>query len=205
MDFRALGPDAAAITLLLAHGAGAGMDSRFLADVAAGLAAEGVRTVRFEFPYMQARSAGLRKPPDPAPRLLQCFRDAAAHWQDGRPLALGGKSLGGRMATMLADEIGAAAVVVFGYPFHPPDQPTRLRTAHLAELRTPTLILQGERDPFGTRAEVGGYRLSPAVRIHWLPDGDHSLEPRKASGRTAAANHAEAIAAAAEFLRAHAR
>jgi hypothetical protein len=137
--------------------------------------------------------------------LLQCFRDAAAHWQDGRPLALGGKSLGGRMATMLADEIGAAAVVVFGYPFHPPDQPTRLRTAHLAELRTPTLILQGERDPFGTRAEVGGYRLSPAVRIHWLPDGDHSLEPRKASGRTAAANHAEAIAAAAEFLRAHAR
>jgi predicted alpha/beta-hydrolase family hydrolase len=104
------------------------------------------------------------------------------------------------MATMLADELGVRGVVVFGYPFHPPAQPARLRTAHLQALRTPCLCLQGERDPFGTRDEVAGFRLSPAVAIHWLPDGDHSLAPRKASGRTAAQNLDEAIAAAAAFV-----
>lgn len=205
MDFRSDGPEDAAITLLLAHGAGAGMDSEFLCLVATGLAGHGVRTIRFEFPYMQARRSGVRKGPDPAPRLLQCFRDVVAHWRDRGPLALGGKSMGGRIATMVADELQARAVVVFGYPFHPPDQPGRLRTAHLAELRTPTLILQGERDAFGTRDEVNGYRLSPRIRVDWIADGDHSLAPRKSSGRTEDQNVSEAIAAAAAFLLAHAR
>jgi predicted alpha/beta-hydrolase family hydrolase len=203
VDFLSDGPEDAAITLLLAHGAGAGMDSEFLRDVAQGLAGHGVRTIRFEFPYMQARRSGVRKGPDPAPRLLQCFREVAANWRRG-PLALGGKSMGGRMATMVADELQARAVVVFGYPFHPPDQPARLRTAHLAELRTPTLILQGERDEFGTRDEVDGYRLSPQVRVDWIADGDHSLAPRKSSGRTAEQNVTGAIAAAGAFLLAHA-
>src|SRR5690242_13114135 len=113
MEFRVDGSETAAVTLLLAHGAGAGMDSPFLAEVAAGLAAHGVRTVRFEFPYMQARRHGRRPPPDPAPKLLQCFREAASAWREGGALALGGKSLGGRMATMVADELAAKAVVVF--------------------------------------------------------------------------------------------
>jgi hypothetical protein len=92
------------------------------------------------------------------------------------------------------------AAVALGYPFHPPGKPEQLRTAHLAELRTPCLICQGERDPFGTREEVAGYSLSPAVRLHWAPDGDHHLAPRKVSGRTAAQNRAAAIAAVAGLL-----
>jgi predicted alpha/beta-hydrolase family hydrolase len=88
--------------------------------------------------------------------------------------------------------------VVFGYPFHPPDQPTRLRTAHLQNLRTPTLIVQGERDPFGTRAEVEGYQLAEAIALHWVEGGDHSLAKRQSAGRAQVL--ADAIAAAAAFV-----
>ena len=84
---------------------------------------------------------------------------------------IGGKSMGGRMASMIADEMGVRALVCFGYPFHPPGKPAQLRTAHLETLRTPALILQGSRDPFGTEHEVSTYELSKAIRIEWLPDG----------------------------------
>src|SRR5690606_4588557 len=112
----------------------------------------------------------------PMPVLQAAMRDIVAAYARS-PFVLAGESMGGRVATMVADELGARGVVVFGYPFHPPRRPDQLRTEHLETLRTPTLILQGERDPFGTRAEVEGYRLSPAVRVEWLPDGDHSLVP----------------------------
>ena len=111
---------------------------------------------------------------------------------------IGGKSFGGRVASMIADEQHAAGavrgLVCLGYPFHPMGKPEQLRTAHLAELATPTLICQGERDIMGSRAEVKGYALSPAIRIAWAPDGDHDLKPRKASGHSFAEN----LAAAAE-------
>lgn len=197
------GPESAGATLLLAHGAGAGMESPFLRDVAAGLAAAGIRVVRFEFPYMAARRQGSRRGPDPQGRLLDCFRAAVERWRDAGPLSLGGKSMGGRMATMVADELGARSVVVFGYPFHPPGRPDRLRVAHLGTLATPTLILQGERDPFGGRAEVPGYPLGPAIQLEWLPDGDHSLAPRRRSGRSAEENLTTALAAAAGFVLRH--
>jgi hypothetical protein len=100
------------------------------------------------------------------------------------PLVLGGKSLGGRLASLIVDEVGAAGLVCLGYPFHPPGRAECLRTEHLAGLRTPTLICQGTRDPFGRPDEVEGYRLSPAIRVTWIADGDHSLVPRQASGRT---------------------
>ena len=101
---------------------------------------------------------------------------------------------------MVADSEGVAGCVCLGYPFHPPGRPEKLRTAHLEELVTPTLIVQGERDPFGTREEVGGYRLSPAIRCEWLPDGDHSLKPRQRSGHTEAGHLAAAVAAIDTFV-----
>lgn len=202
MDLLIDGPKDAASTIVFAHGAGLGMDAPFMTRFAEGLAAKGHRVVRFEFPYMaERRATGKRRPPDRPPVLRAAFAEAiaSAGAREGS-LVLAGKSMGGRFATMMADEVGAAAVLVYGYPFHPPGKPDNLRTEHLAELKTPTLICQGTRDPFGTRDEVPGYGLSSAIRLCWLEDGEHSFRPRKASGRTEQQNWDEAIAASAAFL-----
>ncbi|MCB9879560.1 MAG: alpha/beta fold hydrolase [Planctomycetes bacterium] len=192
------GPSDAPATVLLAHGAGAGMEHEFLAAFARGLAAAGLAVWRFEFPYMAARRDGRRPGPDRLP-VLQATTKALAAEVRG-PLALVGKSMGGRVATTVADELRAIACVAVGYPFHPPKKPEQLRTAHLATLRTQTLILQGERDPFGTPDEVGGYALGDAIEVRWFADGDHSLAPRKQSGFTAAQHLEAAIEAAASFV-----
>ena len=104
------------------------------------------------------------------------------------------------MASLVADEVGARALVCLGYPFHPPKQPEKLRTAHLAGLATETLVVQGTRDPFGGREEVAGYRLSPRIRVAWIEDGDHSWKPRKSSGRTEEGNLREGVGLVAAFL-----
>jgi hypothetical protein len=203
IELRWDGPVRGAGLVVLAHGAGAGMDHPWLAGVAAALAERGLRIARFEFAYMAARRSGRRPPPDRLPALLDRYRAAVAAAQalaPGLPLAVAGKSLGGRVATMVADELGALACLAFGYPFHPPKKPTQLRTAHLATLRTPTLILQGERDPFGTPPEVAGYALPPSIDVQWLCDGDHDLKPRRASGRSHADNLAKAVDRAARFV-----
>lgn len=180
------------------------MDSPFLADLTALLVQEGLRVARFEFPYMAARRRGERRPPDREPVLRRSWHAVVASLlAAGAPksrLALGGKSMGGRIASLVADELEIGALVCLGYPFHPPAQPTRLRTAHLGSLRTRTLIVQGERDAFGTRQEVAGYVLSPAIEVQWLADGDHSLVPRRSSGFTAATHLATAARAVATFL-----
>ena len=199
-DLRIDGPPDAATTIVLAHGAGAGMDHEFLATFAQGLAAVGLRVIRFEFPYMAARRHGERRPPDRLPVLQQRFRDVVAPAGPTRALVLAGKSMGGRVATTIADDLGVAGVIAIGYPFHPPRQPEQLRTAHLATLRTRTLILQGERDPFGTRAEVLGYALSSAIAIEWFADGDHSLVPRKSSLHTTHSHLRRALDASAAFV-----
>jgi uncharacterized protein len=185
--------------VVLAHGAGAPMDSPFLDYVAAGLVTRGLRVVRFEFPYMQARREGRRPPPDREPVLLGRWRAVLAEL-GGRPPVIGGKSLGGRMASLLADEVGARGLVCLGYPFHPPGKPQRLRVAHLGSLRTPTLVVQGTRDALGSRDEVAGYRLSRSIRVHWIEDGDHSLKPRARSGRSERQNLDEAVDAVAQFV-----
>ena len=180
-------------TLVLAHGAGGAMDSSFMNRVAQGVSSGGVRVVRFEFPYMAARRAGLKKggAPDRPAVLMETWRQVVA--QLGEPVFIGGKSMGGRIATMVADEVGARGVVCLGYPFHPPGNTERLRTEHLKDLRTPTLIIQGTRDQFGSAEEVKGYDLSPAIRIEWMEDGDHSFKPRASSGRKEAENVGRAI------------
>ena len=192
-DFLFNGPKNAGKTVVLAHGAGAPMDSEFMDYIADGLAAQGLRVARFEFPYMvKRREDGKRRPPDRAPVLLETYLNVAAELGPGN-LIVGGKSMGGRIASMIADEAGAAGLVCLGYPFHPPGKPEKLRTEHLADLKTPALILQGERDPFGKRDEVGGYTLSKSIDVDFLPDGDHDLKPRKASGRTREENWAGAV------------
>lgn len=207
------GPAGAPATLLLAHGAGAPMDSPFLATIATGLAERGWRVVRFEFPFMaRQRGGGRRGAPDRLPVLLEAYRAQMALEAGGPPLMLAGKSLGGRVATLLLAEAAAGdptpapgasprAALCFGYPFHPPGKPESLRTAHLQSLLRPTLIVQGERDPFGRRAEVEGYGLAPAVRLAWIPEADHSLRPTRRSGLDEAAALALAVAHADGFLR----
>lgn len=169
--------------------------------MAARLAARGIRVVRFEFAYMAARRRGSRPPVPRADRVLDEYR--AAWEQAGCPALIGGKSYGGRVASMVADSLrpeGLRGLVCLGYPFHPPGRPEQTRTAHLEHLATPALICQGERDPMGTRAAVAGYALAPSITVSWAPDGDHDLRPRKAvSGRTHAENLDAAAAAVASF------
>ncbi|MBC3374509.1 alpha/beta hydrolase [Pseudomonas sp. SWRI92] len=172
-------------TLILAHGAGAPMDSGFMNEMAARLAAQGVNVLRFEFPYMtQRRLEGGKRPPNPAPKLLECWREVYATvrpYVAGR-LAIGGKSMGGRMASLLVDELGADALVCLGYPFYAVGKPEKPRVEHLATLKTRALIVQGERDALGNRAAVERYTLSPSVEVSWLATGDHDLKPLKVSG-----------------------
>ena len=196
------GPDDAALTVVLAHGAGAPMNTPFLNTVARGLARDGVRVARFEFPYMRARRETGKKggAPDREPILRNSWKDVVDKLGGGKRLVIGGKSMGGRIASMVADEVGARGLVCLGYPFHPPGRPEKLRTAHLETLSTPALVVQGTRDSFGTREDVAGYRLSPAIRVVWLEDGDHSWKPRASSGRTEAQNMAEALTAMRTFL-----
>jgi predicted alpha/beta-hydrolase family hydrolase len=195
------GPTDAALTLVLAHGAGAPMDSPFMQAFAHGLAERGHRVARFEFPYMQKRRAdGKRRPPDRAPVLQASYEAVVEALGGGRQVAIGGKSMGGRIASLIADGVGARGLVCLGYPFQPPGRPERPRTEHLATIETPTLIVQGTRDALGSRDEVAGYALAPTVRIVWLEDGDHGFKPRHASGRSEAENWAAGIDAVATFL-----
>jgi uncharacterized protein len=195
------GSAGAPLRAVLAHGAGAGLDSAFMQHFADGLVGRGLQVVRFEFPYMERRRQGLRPPPDRLPVLLETFRAVLRELGEPQRWCIGGKSMGGRIASMVADELGVAGLFCLGYPFHPPKQPDKLRTAHLAELRTSTLIVQGTRDPFGTVADVASYRLSPAIEMLWLPDGDHSFAARKASGHSTAEHITTALDAVAELAR----
>lgn len=191
------GPGSADTTILLAHGAGAPMDSDWMNDMAKALAARNLRVLRFEFAYMAARRDGKRQPPTPANRLIAEYLAAVESAPVIGRLVIGGKSLGGRMASMIADKLYAkgeiAGLLCLGYPFHPPGNPLKLRTDHLTSLRTRTLICQGERDPFGTSEEVPAYPLSPQIELLWLADGDHGFAPRKSSGFTLA-EHMDAVA-----------
>jgi predicted alpha/beta-hydrolase family hydrolase len=186
--------------IVLAHGAGAPMDSEFMNVVAKGIAAHGIRVVRFEFLYMQKqRASGRRQPPDRQPKLLDCFRDVLSQLDVERPI-IGGKSMGGRMATLLAAEQEVAGSVVLGYPFHALGKPEKVRTAHFSEFNSPVLICQGERDAMGNKLEVAQYRLPENVQIEWFEDGDHDLKPRKSSGLTHEEHLKNAIKLVSQFV-----
>lgn len=206
------GPEDARAVLILAHGAGQPMDSPFMAFMAEGAAARGVRAARFEFPYMaQRRKDGGKRPPDRMPVLLAAWRDAvaavrAAH--PGVPAAVGGKSMGGRTASMIAADTdgggteGLCAAVCLGYPFRPPGKPEKApaRTAHLADIKIPALIVQGTRDPFGGENELAAHRFAPNTEILRMPDGDHHFTPRKSSGHTQDENWSACVKAMSMFV-----
>ncbi|MGB3813842.1 MAG: alpha/beta family hydrolase [Shinella sp.] len=199
IPFLFTGPEDAPVTLLLAHGSGAPMDSAAMNAATAALSAEGLRVARFEFSYMAARRTdGGRRPPPKAETLNPEFRAAVAALQAKGRLVIGGKSMGGRVASMAADGLHddglIAGLLCLGYPFHPPEKPAQLRTAHLMALKAPTLICQGTRDPFGTRDEVPGYGLPERIRFLWLEDGDHDLKPRKSISGFSAADHLATMA-----------
>jgi predicted alpha/beta-hydrolase family hydrolase len=195
------GPGDAPAAVVLAHGAGAGMETPFMNGMADRLARAGLKVVRFEFPYMQKRRAdGKRRPPDRPPVLEAAWTELIARLGAER-LVIGGKSMGGRVASAVADAAGVPGLVCLGYPFHPPGSPDKLRIAHLERLRTPALIVQGTRDPFGKPDEVERYPLSKSIRVHWIDDGDHSFKPRARSGRTPAQSLDEAASAVGAFVR----
>ena len=183
------GPKTGPATVLLAHGAGAGMESPFMQHMAEGLAQQGWQVTRFEFPYMaQQRISGRKKPPNKVDILLQCYAEQMQSLPAKQPLIIGGKSMGGRIASLLADKLWSQnkilGCICLGYPFHPLGKPETLRVQHLQNLQTPTLVIQGERDAMGNREDVNTYALSKQLQLAWMPDGDHSFKPRKRSGRS---------------------
>jgi uncharacterized protein len=186
--------------MVLAHGAGAGQKHPFMVATANALAVRGIDVVTFDFPYMHAR----RGAPDKAPVLESCFREVihAARALGGlvrHRLFIGGKSMGGRMATHLAAQgvDGLKGVVVLGYPLHPPGQPAKLRVSHLPAIGVPVLIVQGERDAFGSPAELAPHvkTMTAPVTVHAIAGADHSLSVRGKRGPEAFDSMLDLIAA----------
>lgn len=194
------GPKRAKKCVVLTHGAGESSDSAFLSYFAEGLVKQHYKVVRFDFPYMEERSrTGRKRPPDREAVLRETWH-AVLNEVPQEKIAIGGKSMGGRIASMIADEANVDGLICLGYPFHPTGKPEKLRTEHLADLQTPTLIIQGEKDPFGTREEVEGYSLTENIRLHWSIDGDHSFRPKRGSDRNQDQNMKNAQRAIEKFL-----
>ncbi|MGI9897637.1 alpha/beta fold hydrolase [Vibrio natriegens] len=193
------GPESGPL-FIFAHGAGAGMEHDFMAAVAKGLVEQGIRVVRFNFPYMMKRAEdGKKRPPDRAPKLIEAYEEVITHFAS-TPVVIGGKSMGGRMSSLLAENTLVAGIACLGFPFHPPGKPENYKGEHLATLEKPTLILQGERDTFGKREEFENFTLSDQVSVTFVPDGDHSFKPRKRSGYTEEGNIALAVEHLARFI-----
>ena len=171
--------------MLLAHGAGAPMDSSFMEMLSAALERQGIATVRFEFPYMvRRREDGRKRPPDRMPVLMDSFRAEVARVREevgaDCPVLVGGKSMGGRVASMLASEDASdiSGVICFGYPFHPPGKLDRWRIDHFSSISCPMMIVQGTRDPFGKPDEIAAQgKLQGLSRLCWLDGGNHDFQP----------------------------
>jgi len=148
----------------------------------------------------QRRLTGKKRPPDRQPILLDCWQQVIDELGGAQNLIIGGKSMGGRMASLLAAQQAVRGLVCLGYPFHPVGKPERLRTEHLPQISSPTLIVQGERDALGNKTEVERYDLPQNCRVSWLPDGDHDFKPRVRSGYSHQYNLEMAISTITEFV-----
>ena len=186
---------------VMAHGAGQGMDSEFMQTSKALFDERGVNCHLFNFDYMtRAIELGKKRPPDTTPKLINRFFKEAKAVSD-LPLFIGGKSMGGRISTLMLQESQALAAICFGYPFHPPGKSDKLRIEHLLEMSKPVLVLQGERDPFGKRNEVRSYNLPDNIKLHYIIDGEHSFKPLKSSPVDWQQNMVSAVDSAVSFMK----
>ncbi|WP_298439920.1 alpha/beta family hydrolase [uncultured Ferrimonas sp.] len=198
------GGERAQAVVLLAHGAGAGMDHDVMAQLAVAIATPEVLVLRFEFDYMvTARANDKRRPPDRLPKLTDCYQRWIAAVQQRYPelpLYVAGKSMGGRVACVCASSTALAGAFALGYPFHPvgKTEPEKWRWQPLQQAQVPVLIIQGSRDAFGSAAELAEHSMPAAVDVRYLADGDHSFKPRKSSGFS----QQQHIETAAEWIRA---
>lgn len=193
------GPEDSRHKLFLAHGAGAGIKTDFMSHIAKGVSRHGIQVIRFEFPYMeQMRKTGKRRAPNSAKILIETFRQQIANASG--TVFIGGKSMGGRIASMIVEDTKAVGCICLGYPFHPPGKPEKLRTEHLQVTSKPMLIIQGERDPFGTKQEIPNYNIDGKISIRYLPDGEHSFKARKTSGYKTIDNWNQAVAHIVSFI-----
>lgn len=201
--------------LLLAHGAGASAESAFLSQLAGQLAQLGIEVWRFNFAYMAKTVAGQKQPPTRVARLQDELMSIISRLPDDLPLFVGGKSMGGRVATLCCAAKSATpmqwqlcqdkvtGVLVFGYPFCPPAKKAlgiAARVEHFSSLGKPVLIVQGERDEFGGKAELGNWHW-PAVEIKWLAEGNHDLATLKKHRHTQAELIKAAASCSADFIR----
>jgi predicted alpha/beta-hydrolase family hydrolase len=195
------------VTLLLAHGAGAGQDHLFMVRFSSSLAARGIDVVTFNFAYVEAG----RRAPDPGPLLEATYQrviEAVAGHSElaGTRLAIGGKSMGGRIASQLAAKhptgLSIDRLIFLGYPLHPPGRPAQLRATHLPRIGRPMLFVQGTRDPFGGPDELRVIlvKIAPAPLIHVVEGGDHSFAVLKRSGLDQEATYASAVDAIDRFI-----
>ncbi len=195
---------------VFAHGAGAGADSVFMESIAQGLALRGIRVARFNFPYMQQRiDNGTRRPPERAPKLIVQYAALIAGIE--QPMVIGGKSMGGRIASLVAAQLSSEKVIAddslikgvacLGFPFHPTGKPEKLRTEHFPLIKQDLLIIQGERDTMGNKEEVDSYGLPANIEWLWLEDGNHDLKPRVKSGFTQQAHLQRAMDTLAVFIK----
>jgi len=196
--------------LIFAHGAGAGKNSEFMNELSVRLGKNNIQVVLFNFPYMQRIEAeNKRRPPDRMPKLIEAFQDqitdvVSDSTNHGKRIFIGGKSMGGRVASHIATSKPIAdklsGVICLGFPFHPPKFPEKYRGDHLTDINVPTLILQGERDTFGNKSEVRNYELGSAINVAYLPDGDHSFKPRVRSGHTMESNYQKTTRLMIDFM-----
>jgi predicted alpha/beta-hydrolase family hydrolase len=174
-------------TLVLAHGAGAPQTHPFLVAAATAIAARGIEVVTFNFLYLEGKRGGLDRPAVLEATWLAAIAAVRKRRRPAR-LFIGGKSMGGRFATMVAarDDVDVAGLVLLGYPLHPPGKPDKLRTEHLPRVRAPMLFVQGSRDAFGTPAELAPVvrKLAKGTRLFVVEGGDHSLTLARKAGVT---------------------
>lgn len=184
MKYLTTGPVQSKKAYILAHGAGAPMDHEWMKTVSEKLAEKGIKVVRFEFPYMvERRETGKKRPPNTKKILLQTWKNVIDDLKQSHDeIYIGGKSMGGRMATLIEHDSSVKGIICLGFPFHALGKEPGERILHLETSTIPTLIIQGERDSMGKREEIKTYRLSDSIKIEFMPDGDHSLKPRVKSG-----------------------
>lgn len=181
-------------SIILAHGAGAPMDHPWMEHITSLLESKGIEVIRFEFPYMaERRISGKKRPPNTAKVLQETWFEVLELVGKRKNLFIGGKSMGGRMASLIADSASVSGVICLGFPFHAPGKDVGTRIEHLENLSTRCLILQGTRDTMGSFNDVKDYKLSSSIKINWLEDGDHGFKPRVKSGYTLD-QHLESVA-----------